>query len=68
MKIDAQRDTFTLADLTDKKEIAFDLWSIEAGNKIDIASCGLSQITDEKQGEINKLVEELLPREITASK
>ena len=68
MKIDAQRDTYTLADLTEEKEIAFDLWSIEAGNKIDIASCGLSQITDEKQGEINKLLEELLPREITASK
>ena len=48
MKIDAQRDTYTLADLTDEKEIAFDLWSIGSGNKVDIASCGLSQITDEK--------------------
>ena len=43
-----------------EKEIAFDLWSIEADNKIDIASCGLSQITNEKQREINKLIEELL--------
>ena len=46
MIIDANRDSFTLADLQDRKEIAFDLWAIgTGGNKVDIASCGLNKIS-----------------------
>ena len=63
MIIDANRDSFTLADLKDRKEIAFDLWAIGTdGNKVDIASCGLNKISCNQQETIDNLIDELLPK------
>lgn len=63
MKIDARRDTFKLPDRKDKKEIAFEVWSVDTcDSPINVASCGLSEITAEEQHQINNLIDELLPR------
>ncbi|OXU19480.1 hypothetical protein TSAR_006283 [Trichomalopsis sarcophagae] len=64
MKIDARRDTFKLPDRKDKKEIAFEVWSIDTCDRlINVASCGLSQISASEQQQINNLIDELLLRD-----
>ncbi|OXU19481.1 hypothetical protein TSAR_006284 [Trichomalopsis sarcophagae] len=62
MKIDARRDTFKLPDRKDKKEIAFEVWSIDTcDSPINVASCRISQISASEQQQINNLINELLP-------
>ncbi|OXU21140.1 hypothetical protein TSAR_009970, partial [Trichomalopsis sarcophagae] len=64
MTINARRDTFKLPDRKDNKEIAFDVWSVDmCDNSINVANCGLSEISASEQQKINNLIVELLPRD-----
>ena len=48
-------DKFTLADL------GFDLWAIDTNTATDVASCGLTNLTDEQSNQLNKLLDETIP-------